>query len=279
MDVYTSLAGELSRATTLRYSTSFGSASKLYSASVRPHIFNIYGWVRIADEIVDAYRGEDARTLLQEFTRDTQRAMETGFSPNPIIHSFAQTARTFGIDDTLIEPFMQSMAVDADPPASFGQREFDDYIYGSAQVVGLMCLRVFVGGDEAAFARLRPGAEALGAAFQKVNFLRDFADDTKSLGRYYFPGVKNGTLDEKSKQVIITDIRRDFEHAKPALKELPNNSRAAVTVAARYYLALLRKLEHTPAAVISTRRVRVSNWQKARIFAAAGIIKLPVGRR
>lgn len=268
MDLYNSVATELSQTLTMRYSTSFGSASKLYDASIRPHIFNIYGWVRIGDEIVDTYRGENAGLLLQDFKRDTYRALKSGFSTNPIIHAFALTAREYGIDTKLIDAFIKSMKMDINPPARYTRKLYETYIYGSAQVVGLMCLRVFCKGNDAEYEHLRVGAEALGAAFQKVNFLRDFAADMNQLGRSYFPEVKGKTMTEAAKKAIIKDIRHDFTHSIPALAQLPRNSRSAVTVAARYYFALLKKLENTPAAVINDSRVRVPDWRKAQILAS-----------
>jgi len=267
MDLYNRVAQELSRTVTLQYSTSFGSASRLYDADIRPHIFNIYAWVRMGDEIVDTYRGKDADQLLMDYKKETYRTLKNGFSTNPIIHSFCLTARAYGIDSALIDPFLESMALDLKPPKISTRSYYKKYIYGSAQVDGLMCLRVFTGNDTKVYNHLRPGAESLGAAFQKINFLRDFASDVKELGRSYFPEVKNKTLDETAKQKIITDIRHDFTHSLPALHQLPKNSRTAVAVAAQYYSELLDTLEHTPAHTISKERIRLSNWRKAQIIA------------
>ncbi len=268
MDTYTSVAAELSRLLTIRYSTSFGSASRLYDSSIRPHIFNIYGWVRVADEIVDTYKGDDAREVLDNFKKDTYRALETGFSTNPIIHSFVATAKQYKFGSELIDPFLSSMEMDITPPVKYTRALYDKYIYGSAQVVGLMCLRVFTDGNESTYAHLKPGAEALGAAFQKVNFLRDFAEDTRTLGRSYFPEVKNNILDDATKDKIVLDIKHDFSHSIPALHQLPKNSKTAVTVATRYYFALLIKLDETPASIISTSRVRITDLKKAQILAS-----------
>jgi len=268
VELYSHVSAELSRILTMRYSTSFSSASRLYDAQIRPHIFNIYGWVRVGDEIVDTYRGKDAVLVLEEFKKETYRAIKTGFSTNPIVHSFAVTARAHNIDSKLIDPFIESMAMDLIPPNVYTKALYKKYIHGSAEVVGLMCLKVFVNGDTTVYEHLRPGAKALGSAFQKINFLRDFAADTKDLGRSYFPEVKDGKLDDISKDMIIKDIRHDFTHALPALNQLPKNSRTAVTVAARYYYALLEKLDNTSANTISTRRVRVPDWRKAQILAS-----------
>lgn len=267
MELYNFVTQELSRLLTLRYSTSFGSASRLFDNEVRPHIYNIYGWVRIGDELVDSYRGDDTDEVLQDYKRETLRALRTGFSTNPAIHSFAITARKYGIGVKLIDPFIESMQMDINPPARYTRTLYKKYIHGSAEVVGLMCLKVFVGGDTASYEHLRPGAEALGAAFQKVNFLRDYAADTKTLGRSYFPEIKQEGLTEDIKLKIINDVRHDFTHALPALHQLPKNSRTAVTVAARYYHTLLEKLAVTPAGIIASRRVRVADWRKAQILA------------
>jgi phytoene/squalene synthetase len=267
MELYNTVAKELSHHLTVRYSTSFSSASKLYAANIRPHIFAIYGWVRVADEIVDTYRGKDAGDRLDDFRSDTYHAIKTGFSTNPIIQAFADTCTRYRIDKPLIEPFITSMRYDLKPPKNYTKQLYEDYIYGSAQVVGLMCLKVFTGGDTKQYESLRMGAESLGAAFQKVNFLRDFASDTNVLHRHYFPGVRGNILSEADKQAIIKDIKHDFTHSLPALAELPDNCRTAVTAATKYYYALLKKLEATPAAIISKERVRVPDWKKAEILA------------
>jgi phytoene/squalene synthetase len=268
VELYNFVSGELSRLLTMRYSTSFSSASRLYSAEIRPHIFHIYGWVRVADEVVDSYRGDDAKDVLASFEQETYQALRTGFSTNPIIQSFALTARQFDIGEPLIQPFLTSMRMDLSPPKAYTRALYRTYIHGSAEVVGLMCLKVFVSGDKATYEHLRPGAESLGAAFQKVNFLRDYAADTKTLGRSYFPEVKDGELTEAAKTKIVNDIRHDFTHALPAIHQLPVGARTAVTVAARYYHTLLEKLAETPAEDIARRRVRVPDWRKAQILAS-----------
>lgn len=269
MDFFNYVASGLSRSLTLQYSTSFGTATRLFEATIRPHVFHIYGWVRVADEIVDSYQGPDADAQLSQYKKDTLYALKTGFSPNPIIHSFAATVREYGIPRKLIDKFIDSMAMDLNPPAQYTKKQFDLYIEGSAKVVALMCLHVFVRGNKAEFEHLRSGAESLAAAFQKINFLRDFAYDTGVLGRNYFPHVKNNKLTEDAKVKIINDIRHDFTHSLPALVQLPKNARLAVTVAARYHYALLDKLSETPATVIAKERVRIPDWRKAQILASA----------
>lgn len=269
MDLYDSVSYESAQLLTLRYSTSFGSATKLYPKHIRQHIFAIYGWVRVGDEIVDTYRGKDASERLDAITAETDLTLLTGFSTNPIIHAFARTARIFGINSTLIDPFIESMRMDLSPPKRpLTKKEYKAYIYGSAEVVGLMCLKVFTDGDSETYERLRPGAEALGSAFQKVNFLRDFAQDVRELGRSYFPHVNAKELSESQKAAIVKDIRHDFTHALVAVAELPADAAPAVRVAAAYYTELLKRLEAAPARTISKDRIRVPDWRKAQILAS-----------
>lgn len=268
MDLYDTVSYEAARNLTLRYSTSFGSATKLYPKELRGHIYAIYGWVRIGDEIVDTYRGADAAQRLDAFEAETMLAIKSGFSTNPIIHAFAHTAKKYHIDAVLIRPFLNSMRMDLSPPnRSLTRAEYKTYINGSAEVVGLMCLKVFVQGDEKTYMRLRPGAKSLGSAFQKVNFLRDFAQDVSELGRSYFPNVAGSELTEKQKAAIIIDIRHDFTHALPAVFELPKSAAPAVRVAAAYYTELLKRLEAVPAHTLSKERIRVPDWRKAQILA------------
>lgn len=261
MNLYASVSYQLSRQLTLRYSSSFGISSRLFSRTVQPHIFAIYGLVRIADEIVDTYRGADTRVLLDELEIATYSAIKSGYSTNPIIHSFAITAQKFGISDGLIAPFFASMRMDI-PPTSYTQADYQTYIYGSAEVVGLMCLRVFCDGDQSQYDTLRPGASALGAAYQKVNFLRDLAADYSELGRVYFPGITYESFDDIAKQLIVDDIYADFKTADAAISALPRSSRIAVRVSYRYYTKLLQQLERTSAENIKSVRIRISTPYK-----------------
>lgn len=261
MDLYTSVSYRLSKQLTLRYSSSFGISSRLFSQTIQPHIFAIYGLVRIADEIVDTYRGADARAILDQLETDTYTAIQSGYSANPIIHSFALTAATFTISDDLIAPFFSSMRMDI-PPGSYTPDDYQSYIHGSAEVVGLMCLRVFCGGDQTQYDALCLGASALGAAYQKVNFLRDLAADYTELGRVYFPDVTYNTFDDAAKKLIIDDIRADFNIADSAIDALPQSSRVAVRVSYRYYTQLLRRLERTPAKDIKSARIRIATPYK-----------------
>ncbi|OGL22402.1 hypothetical protein A2707_03710 [Candidatus Saccharibacteria bacterium RIFCSPHIGHO2_01_FULL_45_15] len=274
MDLYTSVAYASSKQLTLRYSSSFGTSSRLFDRAIQPHIFAIYGLVRIADEVVDTYRGNDTRTILDQLENDTYSAIESGYSTNPIIHSFALTAQKFGISQDLIAPFFSSMRTDI-PPSSYTSDKYHSYIHGSAEVVGLMCLRVFCSGDQSYYDQLQPGAIALGAAYQKVNFLRDLAADYTELGRVYFPGVAFETFDDTAKQAIIDDIQADFKSANIAISALPRSSRIAVRVSYRYYTQLLRQLEHTPASIIKQTRVRISKphklWLLAQTLVTEGV--------
>lgn len=274
MDLYTSTSYELSRALTLRYSTSFGKSSELFSADIRPHIFAIYGLVRIADEIVDTYQGKNAEELLAALEEDTYATLDAGYSTNPIIHAFAQTAVNYGITRQLIAPFFESMRMDL-TKKSFNKDEYARYIYGSAEVIGLMCLRVFVDGDTSRYDTLKQAAQALGVAYQKVNFLRDIASDQTERGRMYFPNMTFDALDEQAKTAIVGDIKEDFERAYPAVNELPLGARRAVGTSYLYYNELLRQLEKAPIQEIKTRRVRVNDAKKFLIGlkATAGVFK------
>lgn len=265
MDLYTSTAYQLARQLTERYSTSFSASSRLFTPPLRRHIYAIYGLVRIADEIVDTYKGTDAAQHLDALERSTYDALHSSYSTNPLIHAFAATARAYGIDQALIAPFFESMRIDLSPQ-TYTPELYEQYIFGSAEVVGLMCLKVFVDGDDAAYRRLEPGAKALGSAYQKVNFLRDCASDFHELGRLYFPGVDFATFSEEQKKAIVADIRSDFAEARTAIQALPVSCKKAVTLSYTYYLALLDRLERTSVKDLTSRRIRVSNIQKTFLY-------------
>lgn len=261
MDLYDTVAYENSRHLTLRYSTSFGISSRFFSQAVKPHIYAIYGLVRIADEVVDTYRGPDAARLLDDLEFSVYDAMKSGYSTNPIVHAFAKTARQYGISKRLIEPFFASMRIDL-TPESYDSKDYGRYIHGSAQVIGLMCLRVFVDNDDERYDRLKEGASALGSAYQKINFLRDMAADYKELGRLYFPDTTFESFDDEAKRKIVADIRHDLGIALPALRELPPSSRKASMLSYAYYGELLKRLEAAPAATIKRSRIRVPSPRK-----------------
>lgn len=261
MELYTSTSYELSKKLTNRYSTSFSMSSRLFDGTIRQHIYAIYGLVRIADEIVDTYTGGDQERRLEDLQLETAHAIQTGYSVNPIVHSFAQTARAYGITDDLLLPFFASMKADI-TQKTFTKKEYDAYIYGSAEVVGLMCLRVFVGGDKSQYDALEQGARSLGAAYQKINFLRDIKSDYMALGRMYFPDVQFDLFSENDKQTIIDDIEHDLAVAERSMAQLPTCAQAAVKASYYYYSALLRKLKKLSVAEILSGRVRIANSRK-----------------
>lgn len=261
MTQYDSVAQSTARMLTLHYSTSFGAATRLLGAELRSDIYNIYGMVRVADEIVDTYPGTNKAVLLHAYEHQVYAAIELGYSTDLVLHAFQLTANKCGITKQLIVPFFNSMRFDLEPFTSLTTQQYETYIYGSAEVVGLMCLKVFCQGDTAQYEKLKSGAQALGAAFQKVNFLRDRAADMQMLGRNYFPGT-SALLDEDDKLQLTADIRRDFVAAHAAIKQLPKSGRPAVMLAYQYYIKLLQKLERTPVDVINTTRIRIPNAQK-----------------
>ena len=270
MDLYTSVSYELSRKLTTRYSTSFSSSSRLFPATVRKHIYAIYGLVRIADEVVDTYTGSDQLAVLDQLEQDTYASWKTGYSTNPIIHAFVSTARQFSMDKKLVTAFFHSMRLDT-TPHHYTQKLYEEYIYGSAEVIGLMCLVVFCEGDKKQYEQLAPGARRLGAAYQKVNFLRDIANDHEQLGRWYFPTGSFDTFDNAAKNAIIADIQSDFDAAESAIHGLPKNIQPAVDLSRSYYQTLLDKLTVTPAAMLKTSRVRVNDGFKAGLLARAHV--------
>lgn len=260
MDLYSATSYKVSKLVTNAYSTSFGLSIRLFEASLRPHIYAVYGLVRVADEIVDTYNGADRRALLDSLETETKRALEFGYSTNPIIHAFAQTAREYAITNELIAPFFASMRMDL-TPQKFDQKKYEAYIFGSAEVIGLMCLRVFTT-DQKQYNSLEEAAKRLGSAYQKVNFLRDITADADGLGRWYFPISSHKTFDDKSKDVIIRDIENDFKVARTAIEKLPLSSRKAVALSYDYYQGLLKKIKQTSASNLMKQRIRINNPHK-----------------
>jgi phytoene/squalene synthetase len=272
VEQYAKASYAASKLITNSYSTSFGMSIRLFEKSLRPHIYAIYGFVRIADEIVDTYNGTDQRDLLDNLELEAQDAIDTGYSTNPIVHAFAITVRMFNISDELIAPFFDSMRIDLSPQI-FDQKLYETYIYGSAEVVGLMCLKVFLD-DEAKYYTLTQSAGKLGAAYQKVNFLRDIAADSKGLGRWYFPIGSATTFDETTKQAIIDDIQADFTAARLGIEQLPEGSRHAVSLSYSYYSQLLEKIQQTPAQELIQTRIRINNLSKSGLFLRAAAKKV-----
>jgi len=269
--MYRALSFGVSREVTRLYSTSFYSATQLFSPPVREAIHGIYGFVRLADEIVDTFHGHDQRALLDRFEADYDFAQEQGVSTNPVIHAFLTTVNRYRIDDAYIRAFLASMRADLEKKIYTTRLEADQYIYGSADVVGLMCLRVFCDGDERLFGELVAPAMRLGSAFQKVNFLRDLRQDVLELGRVYFPGFTMEQFDEATKRELVRDIEADFAEALKGIRRLPDSSRLAVHTAYQYYMRLLGKIRETPAAELVTRRIRVPNAEKFRLLSGAVI--------
>jgi 15-cis-phytoene synthase len=261
MDLYLKNALQLSRITTRNYSTSFSLGIKMLHRSSRPAIYAIYGFVRFADEIVDTFHEQDRKTLLEDFSRETYAAIERRFSPNPVLHSFQWAVNTYRIPKEFIESFLYSMSLDLFRH-DYDQQSYEKYIYGSAEVVGLMCLCVFCKGDETRFRSLLPPAQDLGKAFQKVNFLRDIRSDLDIRQRRYFPGFTTARLSVELKKSIEEDIAADFAKALPGIRALDRSVRLGVYVAYRYYLTLFRRICKTEPSLLLKKRIRISNTSK-----------------
>jgi phytoene synthase len=270
MNVFHEVSQLCSRNTTERYSTSFSSAIRLLHQDLRQPIYNIYGLVRFADEIVDTFHDYDKATLIKDFRKQTFEAIERGISINPILHSFQLTVNQYDIDHELIHAFFNSMEMDLGR-TQYNHKTYNDYIYGSAEVVGLMCLYVFLEGDKAQYEKLKPSARSLGAAFQKVNFLRDVKADYNQLDRTYFPGLDFSSFTERQKREIEEDIQKDFDDAYEGIIQLPAKARFGVYVAYKYYLSLFRKIKRLQPATIMHERVRIPDYHKVMILLRAGV--------
>lgn len=275
MELYTKTAYQQAELLTNKYSTSFSSSSRLFASDIRPHIYAIYGFVRIADEIVDTYQGEDSLDLLNNLEDHAyeQMAKEIPFSTNPIVHAFVHTAKQYKITKELIKPFFDSMRMDIDT-STYSDEEYENYIYGSAEVIGLMCLKVFCEGDEGLYNELSLGARKLGSAYQKVNFLRDMKSDFDERGRVYFPGVNYKTFSDSDKTKIEADIKQEFDAAQKVIPNIPTSARQAIKTSYAYYYTLLEEIEKLPASEIVTRRIRVPNSKKLVIFIRKGLLDL-----
>ena len=259
-----------SELTTKEYSTSFSSAIRLLHVDLRQPIYNIYGFVRFADEIVDTFHDYDKESLLTEFKEETYRAIDRKISLNPVLHSFQQTVNEYNIDHDLIESFFNSMEMDLQIKA-YDSRNFSQYVYGSAEVVGLMCLYVFCEGKKDMYEKLKEPARALGAAFQKVNFLRDVKADFQGLSRMYFRGCDFNNFKECDKKQIEADIQNDFKEAYSGILKLPLKSRFGVYVAYKYYLSLFKKIKSLEPARVLEARIRIPDYKKAMIVLRAGV--------
>jgi 15-cis-phytoene synthase len=265
-ELYDNVSIRCSRLTTKAYSTSFSLGIVCLEKELRDPIYAIYGFVRFADEIVDTFHDYDKQSLLNRFKEDTYKSIEEKISLNPILNSFQHTVNQFGIERELVDQFLKSMEMDL-LQKDYNQDTFKEYVLGSAEVVGLMCLRVFAKGDRKMFDDLKPFAMSLGSAFQKINFLRDLNADFIGMGRSYFPEIDLSNFDEVSKKRIEQSILVDFSHAFKGIKQLPKASRFGVYVAYVYYYALFKKIRNTPSEKVLSNRIRIRNRHKARLLA------------
>ena len=267
-ELFDQVSFDTSKLVTKKYSTSFSLAVKMLSPTIRSAIYNIYGFVRFADEIVDTFHDYKKEELLNDFEKEYYKSIENGISLNPILNSFQATVKRYNITDDLVSAFLKSMRADLSKTTYQTKEEYDEYIYGSADVVGLMCLKVFVDGDEEQYDELKEAAMRLGSAFQKVNFLRDLKDDFELLNRTYFPNVDLASLDAASKQLIIDEIENDFQYAfTQGILKLPPEAKFGVYMAYRYYRRLLKKLSNVPSSEIIETRVRISDPMKINLLA------------
>lgn len=260
--LFDKLSVECSKITTKMYSTSFSLGILSLNKKFRKHIYNIYGFVRLADEIVDTMHSHDKKYLLNKFKDDYKYAIENKISLNPILNSFQITVNRFDIDVKLIEQFIVSMEMDLDTSIKYDRKKYEYYILGSAEVVGLMCLKVFVNGDQKKYVELKDYAKKLGSAFQKINFLRDMGSDFNKLGRTYFPGIDFDKFNDKLKSQIEKDINLDFVKGYEGIKKLPKQVRGGVLLAYTYYIKLFEKIKNQSAKKVQSNRIRVSNFKK-----------------
>ncbi|MGI9546411.1 MAG: phytoene/squalene synthase family protein [Flavobacteriaceae bacterium] len=265
--IFDQVSYECSKIVTESYSTSFALATKMLSSSIRKDIYNIYGFVRFADEIVDTFHDYDKNALFKDFEEALEDALKNRISLNPILNAFQHTYHNYDIPMHLVDSFMKSMRMDLSKSVYSTHEEYKEYIYGSADVVGLMCLRVFVNGDDNKYEELKEGAKALGSAFQKINFLRDLKADYEDLNRSYFPNTNLLDLDEQSKIRIVKEIKEDLKLGYEGILQLPNSSKFGVYTAYKYYGKLLNKLKKTPSREIKNARIRIPNYQKFGLLA------------
>jgi phytoene synthase len=270
LKLYNEVTAQSSKYTTLLYSSSFSSAIGLLDRSLRQPIYDIYGFVRFADEIVDTFHDYDKENLLAKFKADTYEALDNGISLNPILHRFQLTYNQYKIDRSLLDAFLYSMEMDL-CKQYHNQESYNQYIFGSAEVVGLMCLKLFCNGDEAQYEALKPSAQRLGAAFQKVNFLRDIKADFEGMERMYFPNCDFSKFTIEDKEAIEADIQADFEAALAGIKALPIPCRFGVYVAFKYYFALFKKIKRTKHGALLSTRIRIPAFGKFLILINAKI--------
>ena len=270
LSLYHQVCRECASLVTRRYSTSFSLGIRVFDKPLRSPIYGIYGFVRFADEIVDTFHHKDKETLFRRFREDTYRALEEGISLNPILQAFQEVALKYDIGRDLIDPFLDSMEMDLEHNR-YQPHLYKEYIYGSAEVVGLMCLKVFVDGDQAEYERLKGPARSLGSAFQKINFLRDIRSDYEERGRVYFPGVDYNAFDNDVKASIEADIKADFDEAYKGILQLPTSARLGVYLAYVYYTKLFQKIRNTPALTVTQERIRVKDSRKVYLLASSAV--------
>ena len=270
LNLYKQVCRECASLVTRRYSTSFSMGIRVFDKPLRAPIYGIYGFVRFADEIVDTFHHKDKQELFQRFREDTYHALDSGISLNPILQAFQEVAHRYGIGRDLIDPFLDSMEMDLDN-TRYDPSLYKTYIYGSAEVVGLMCLRVFVDGDHEEYERLKDSACSLGSAFQKINFLRDIRSDYHERGRVYFPGVDYEAFDNDVKASIEADIKADFDHAYTGIVQLPASARFGVYLAYVYYTKLFQKIKSSPARHVTEQRIRVADHRKVYLLASSAV--------
>ncbi|WP_350291241.1 phytoene/squalene synthase family protein [uncultured Croceitalea sp.] len=265
--IFDNVSYNCSKLVTETYSTSFALATKMLATSIRGDIYNIYGFVRFADEIVDTFHDYNKEVLFNDFEAELEKALKDKISLNPILNSFQYTYHKYDIPHHLVASFMKSMRMDLKKKEYRTTAEYKEYIYGSADVVGLMCLCVFVNGNQEKYEELKESAMALGSAFQKVNFLRDLKADYELLERSYFPNTNLSELDEVSKKRIVDEIKADFQLGYSGIVKLPSEAKFGVYTAYKYYSKLLQKLQNTPPLEIKNTRIRVPNYQKFGLLA------------
>lgn len=269
-NLYNTTCQECSRLITNRYSTSFSAGIRAFDPSIRAPIYAIYGFVRFADEIVDTFHDYPQATLFYKFKEDTWHAIEERISLNPVLNAFQEVVHAYGIEKDLIVAFLDSMEMDLTPQA-YTPEGYEEYIYGSAEVVGLMCLHVFCNGDTTLYSKLKKSASRLGAAFQKINFLRDLKSDFEERGRVYFPGVDFAHFTAEDKEKIELDILKDFQEGYIGIVQLPNTSRFGVYLAYVFYFSLFKKIKQTPCHMVQEKRIRVNTFEKMMLLVQSSV--------
>jgi 15-cis-phytoene synthase len=270
LELYSTICQQCSMLITKRYSTSFSLGIRVFAKQYRAPIYAIYGFVRFADEIVDTFHDYPKADLLKRFREDTYRAIEEGISLNPVLHAFQEVVHRYGIERELIDAFLDSMEMDLHFH-TYGDHLYKQYIYGSAEVVGLMCLRVFCESDDASYQRLKASACSLGSAFQKINFLRDMQSDYTERGRVYFPGIDYTRFTEEDKLAIEADIKHDFDEAYAGIIQLPKGVRLGVYLAYVYYTTLFQKIKNAPVHTVTSERIRVPDSRKVMLLLSSAV--------